>query len=329
MGSCTVTGGDDVVVPAGKSVTLDYSCAFATKPAYTGTNTATATWDKAASFTPKGTASGTAGVTFSPTTIVDGSVTVTDSYAGTLGSVNYTEASPKTFTYSRTITATGGACVAYENTATYTTNTTGATGSASRTVTVCSSLVTLRKLTKGPGDPAPAVDPTQTWTFNLYAGADGFGGTLLASSNTNGDLDGVLEFGKYNLSPTKTYTICELSVPSGWTAEWKIDTNGDGTPDTVVIPYNPDANDTIPQDLGNRCFDFGAATSYAIPEGGTLAFQVINEFPGGSPRTPGYWKNWNRCTGGGQATNADRNGGREKGYTLLEDILTKPGHHLG
>ena len=135
----------------------------------------------------------------------------------------------------------------------------------------------------------------------------------------------MLEFGKYNLNPTKTYTICELSVPSGWTAEWTVDTDGDGTPDTIVIPYNPEANDPIPQDLGNRCFDFGAGTTYAIPEGGTLAFQVINAYPGGSPRTPGYWKNWNRCTGGGQATNADRNGGRAEGFTLLEDILNSPG----
>lgn len=61
-GVCTVTGGEDVVIPAGESVTLNYSCTFATQPAYTGTNTATATWDKAAYFTPKGTASGTADV---------------------------------------------------------------------------------------------------------------------------------------------------------------------------------------------------------------------------------------------------------------------------
>ena len=76
---------------------------------------------------------------------------------------------------------------------------------------------------------------------------------------------------------------------------------------------------------GTRCFDFGAGTIYAVPVGDTLAFQVINEYPGGAPRTPGYWKNWNRCTGGGQAGNADRQGGRAEGYTLLEDILTSPG----
>jgi hypothetical protein len=104
-----------------------------------------------------------------------------------------------------------------------------------------------------------------------------------------------------------------------------VDTNGDGVPDTVVIPYNPNAKDATSEDLGTRCFAFGAGSSYPIPEGGVLTFQVINKFPGGEPRTPGYWKNWNRCTSGGQANNADRNGGRAKGYTLLEDILTSPG----
>jgi hypothetical protein len=180
----------------------------------------------------------------------------------------------------------------------------------------------------------PAVDPTQNWIFNLYggphgsdAGGSGAGwlGSALASDSALGDADGVLDFDFYNLNPAKTYTMCELNVPSGWTVEWKVDTNGDGTPDTIVVPYNPNAKDSIPQDLGTRCFDFGAGTSYPVAEGKTLAFQVINNFPGGSPRTPGYWKNWNRCTGGGQATNADRNGGRAKGYTLLEDILNSPG----
>ena len=30
---------------------------------------------------------------------------------------------------------------------------------------------------------------------------------------------------------------------------------------------------------------------------------------GGEPRTIGYWKNWNRCTGGNQAAVAEANGG--------------------
>jgi hypothetical protein len=185
--------------------------------------------------------------------------------------------------------------------------------------------VSLKKLTDGPNHTEPTVDPTQDWTFEIYEGPDGYGTTVLASDSTLGDLDGILDFGNLNLDPQKTYTICELNVPSGWTVEWKVDTDNDGIPDTVVIPYNPNANDPVPSDMGTRCFDFGAATNYPVPAGGTLAFQVINTFPGGAPRTPGYWKNWNRCTGGGQAANADRNGGRAKGFTLLEDILNDPG----
>ena len=57
---CTVTGGLNVVVPADEFVELDYSCTFSSKPAYTGLNTATATWDAAAASTPTGTDSGTA-----------------------------------------------------------------------------------------------------------------------------------------------------------------------------------------------------------------------------------------------------------------------------
>jgi len=180
-------------------------------------------------------------------------------------------------------------------------------------------MVNVLKLTQS------VVNPNQTWNFDLYAGPDGCGGPVLASSTTSGDQDGVLDFGNIKLDPTRTYTICELSVPSGWTAEWMIDTNNDGVADTIVVPYNPNANDLQPQDLGNCCFDFEAGTSYALTPGRTLVFKVDNQFPGGAPRTPGCWKNWNRRTGGGQAANADRNGGWLAGFTLLEDILNDPG----
>jgi hypothetical protein len=338
---CTVEGEavKTVSVPASDSVVLDYSCTFSSKPSYTGLNTATATWDDTLYHTPNGSTTGTAAVNFTtPTTIVDGSVTVVDDKTDplnpvTLGNASYTQDNPIEFKYSLTKSGISGACTDYTNTATFTTNTTETTDSDSETVTVCSSNVTVLKLT-GVGNTEPAVDPSMSWMFNLYDGphgsdAPGSGSAWLSSSlasdNTSGDADGLLDFDFYSLNPSKTYTICEMTVPSGYTVEWKVDTDNDGTPDTVVLPYNPNAKDVTPEDLGTRCFDFGAGTSYPIPEGGTLAFQVINTFPGGEPRTPGYWKNWNRCTGGGQAANADRNGGRDKGFTLLEDILTNPG----
>ena len=147
------------------------------------------------------------------------------------------------------------------------------------------------------------VDPSKTWTFNLWQGAGGFGGTLLASTNSLGDADGVLDFGNLNLRADSTYTLCELAVPAGWTPLWQVDTNHDGVVDTVLTPYNPNATDLPPQDLGNRCVDFGAGTGVdLLSDGGTLLFQVNNTYTneGGEPRTPGYWKNWNRCTGGGR-----------------------------
>lgn len=39
------------------------------------------------------------------------------------------------------------------------------------------------------------------------------------------------------------------------------------------------------------------------------------------PRTPGYWGNWNRCTGGNQAATADSNGGAANGFHLVEDVI--------
>ena len=43
--TCTVTGGDDLVVAAGATVTLPWTCTFGSAPAAAGTVTATAAWD--------------------------------------------------------------------------------------------------------------------------------------------------------------------------------------------------------------------------------------------------------------------------------------------
>jgi len=142
-GTCALTEANNVVsVAASGTATLHYTCGFASGASTT--NTATATWDKAAATTPTGMASDTKNVAFvTPTTRTDESITVTDTFNGTpttLGTVNATEAAPfasATYTYSHTVNVPAHDCVSYSNIATFTTNDTLTTGSATKTVTVC------------------------------------------------------------------------------------------------------------------------------------------------------------------------------------------------
>ena len=135
-GACTVTNGTAVSIPADSSVTLDYSCTYASAPnPSAGVNTAVATRNASASPTPHASATGTAGFTFdTPTTEIDKNVTVADTFNGstnTLGTVAYP--GPGTFAYARTVNAPTANCLTYPNTARIV-----ETGqSASASVTVC------------------------------------------------------------------------------------------------------------------------------------------------------------------------------------------------
>jgi hypothetical protein len=110
---------------------------------------------------------------------------------------------------------------------------------------------------------------------------------------------------------------------------WKVDTDNDGVADTIINPYNPDADNPVPEDVGNRCIDFGANTPFPIPAGGTLVFEIDNSFPGGDGRTPGYWKNWNSCSNGGQYAHAVAEGGGANGFWTLDELLNNPGFLIG
>jgi hypothetical protein len=123
-GSCSVTGGVGVSIAASGTKTLAYTCTYGSAPSsYSGTNTATATWDASAAATPHGSASGTAGATFTPTTTVNQTITVTDTFNGvttTLGTLTATDSQPytsKTYTYSHTITVPASNCLTFPNTA--------------------------------------------------------------------------------------------------------------------------------------------------------------------------------------------------------------------
>jgi hypothetical protein len=134
---CTVIGGTNVTIPAGGSVELPYSCSLA--GAVDGTNTATVTWDAAANHTPNGSASASADYAFGDPVVSDNCITVTDTLGGNLGTACVGDANPTTFTYSHVVAApaAGMDCAKVDNTATFTTNTTGTTGSDQESVEVC------------------------------------------------------------------------------------------------------------------------------------------------------------------------------------------------
>jgi uncharacterized repeat protein (TIGR01451 family)/CSLREA domain-containing protein len=156
--------------------------------------------------------------------------------------------------------------------------------------------VTLRKTTNG------VVDPSKDILFVLTGPGLPTAGL---TRSTFGDQDGILEWP--SLVPGQ-YKVCESPVPAGFTSFWKLD-------GVIVTPYNPDASKNPPEDLGTRCYDF------SVSPGQARAFEVDNSRPGGDPRTIGYWKNWNRCTGGNQSATAQKNGGAAAGFFLVEDLL--------
>src|SRR5262249_61169683 len=117
-GVCTVTGATSTTVHKNGSLTPPYTCAYAAAPsAASGTNTATASWP--VSFgSPHSSATGTAAFAFTtPTTIVDGSVSVTDTQGGALGTANSTQANPILFTYSKTQTGVAATRHKYDHSA--------------------------------------------------------------------------------------------------------------------------------------------------------------------------------------------------------------------
>ena len=138
-GTCSVAGGS-AVVPAGGSVTYAYSCTYPAPPSpSSGTDTATATWDSVAYYTPDASSAGTAGVDFSTVSplVVDGTVAVGDSLVGPLGTVSYGDGATSVITYAYSFAVPNDACSTNSNTATFTASTSGATGSAGASAKVC------------------------------------------------------------------------------------------------------------------------------------------------------------------------------------------------
>lgn len=137
--SCSVTSGTGIALTPGDN-TFAYSCSLTGLPLTAPDNKATVTWP-AQTVAGNSLAAGSADFTFSGVSFtkddIDECVSVSDSYAGTLGMACVGDANPKLFTYSRTVPVPQFDCQSYNNTATFTTNDQGVTGSASQTVKVC------------------------------------------------------------------------------------------------------------------------------------------------------------------------------------------------
>jgi hypothetical protein len=193
-------------------------------------------------------------------------------------------------------------------------------------------MVDLLKLTQGQLYPHEAWS-TMTWNFTLK-GPGGFDESASAPPSE-------LDFGGAYLIPGEEYTLCETGIPSGWTLEWKGDGGDGGAPDTI-IPIVANVNyDPVDGSLGySRVFDPNyvenqqtsndeRCVNFVVEVGQTKQFSIDNQYPGGEPRTIGFWKNWNTCTGGNQHLTAAANGGPDAGWYILDDLLNDPGYTIG
>jgi hypothetical protein len=139
--TCTVTGGDDVVVPPSGQVALPYACTFGSAPAASGTVTASVLWDPAGEAS-SASASATAPATFvawetNRTVAVVDDKTVPGQRVVLDPSVTWSPGLVRTYTYDQTVSGVApGLCLPFTNTATVD-QPSGTDPSASTTVRAC------------------------------------------------------------------------------------------------------------------------------------------------------------------------------------------------
>lgn len=138
---CAVADGGAQTLASGNTE-FSYECDLSAVPTSDLTNTASVSWGDQdlsdGSHLAAASASFTTGVILFAANAIDDCVNVTDTIAGTLGTVCVGDANPTSFTYANQVPAPAlGSCVDVDNTATFTTNDTKTTGSDSKTVTVC------------------------------------------------------------------------------------------------------------------------------------------------------------------------------------------------
>ena len=144
-GSCSFTGSSSLTVGPGQSVPLAYVCTYPAFPSPpSGTDTATATWDKTTYFTPDGSATDSANFTFTgPTHSVNQTVTLTESFNGqppvALGTLTGTLVKPwatQAFFESPTLNFPASGCVDEPNLSALPPTTL----TSSETITLCTSI---------------------------------------------------------------------------------------------------------------------------------------------------------------------------------------------
>ena len=271
----------------GESLMCSYSTPLTSSDP--GKNTATAVVSESDTI-PLANGVGSADFAFSnPTTEVDKSVKVTDSYSGgpqnqsvTLDDVSN---GPKTFTYNRTIgpyADCGDQKV--DNTATLYGDNNVVLGTASATVTA--HVLCNAKVVKTVSGVAPS--GSQAFTFQIRQGATTTSnGTTLETKVANAANGGVIKFAT-GLQPGSTYQLCEIVMP-GWSTSLGDFVPGSFKPPDGVAP-NPNVDNSI------LCVNFEPQLSP-----GTKTFEVDNTPPpGGLALTIGFWKNWTSCSGGNQ-----------------------------
>ncbi|MFC4554388.1 vWA domain-containing protein [Georgenia faecalis] len=265
--TCTVSGGTDVELAAGETVTLDYSCTFTSAPATTGTNTATVAWTDA-----DGTDQSTEAevdVTFTLDDETDRTVDVYDDKVDLdepelLGQATWNAAgTPTTFTYQNTHQGVGGTCTPFTNTATVDV-TTGEDPTDSTTVRVCvPGEFTLDKVATGADQNA---DGSWTVTYDVVV--------------TNPETFA----GEYNLSDTLEYGAGITPT----SAEWELE----GT--DVSGEWDLTAGNTTVLATG-RAIAAGATHTYAVTVIAEVGTGVIGTEPGQCPdegsTTPGGFLN--------------------------------------
>jgi hypothetical protein len=207
------------------------------------------------------------------------------------------------------------------------------------------------KLTQGELNDEGNPDTT-TWNFLLQdCGTDGCqkdDPIISEVTSPPSSVEFPVDLVPVQFSADQTYRVCEVLIPAAWTNTWQGDIDDNGVPETF-IPFVVAVNDdpVVDPPGWSNVFDPAYApppaqwtndercVNFAVDAGATEWFQVNNEFPGGEPRTIGYWKNWNSCTGGGQIGTAIENGGEtpqerlSSGFALLDDVLQEPGITIG